>query len=136
MKKSILAAIVAVFQFVPLMADSAKEYTYVGDDRIVYYGTRRNETYDLAMKFENGALAGKRITAIRAMVNSPAQEIVDCKVWLSTELILEKNENNKKVNAPDILLQEATLGEDGWISATLDEPYTLTSAPVLPLRIS
>ncbi|MBQ5749727.1 MAG: hypothetical protein IIV86_00190, partial [Bacteroidaceae bacterium] len=130
MKKSILAAIVAVFQFMPLMADSAKEYSYVGDDPIVYYGTRRSETYDLAMKLENGALAGKRITAIRAMVNSPEQEIVDCKVWLSTELLLEKNENNKKVNAPNILSQAATLSADGWISATLDEPYTLTSEPV------
>ena len=130
MKKLILTAIVAVSQFIPLMADSAKEYTYVGEDRIVYYGTRRSETYDLAMKFENGALAGKRITAIRAMVNYPEQEIVDCKVWLSTELLLKKNENNKKVNAPNILSQEATLSEDGWISATLDEPYTLTSAPV------
>ena len=130
MRRNILA-LLSLLLFLPAIAtDNAMEYTYVGDQPIVYYGTRRVESYDLAIKFDNPALAGKRITAIRAQVNSPAQEISNCSVWLTSELLLEKNENGKKVNVPNILTQSATLSEDGWIEATLDEPYTLTEEPI------
>lgn len=130
MKNILLTLAAGVMAVAAWANDVSCIFTYVGDDPIVQYGTRRNEKYDLAMKMNNPALEGKRITKIRVLVNSPAQEITDCSVWLTSELLLEKDENNKKVNVPNILSQPATLSEDGWIEATLDEPYTLTQAPV------
>ncbi len=130
MKRQILILLTTLFLSASYAKDTSVEYTYVGDDPIVYYGTRRSESYDLAMKMNNTTLVGKRITAIRVQVNSPAQEITDCSVWLTSELTLEKNENGKKVNVPNILSQEATLTEDGWIEAILAEPYTLTQEPI------
>lgn len=130
MKRILHTFLATLFIYSALANDTTMEYTYVGDEPIVYYGTRRSETYDLAIVLNNSTLIGKRITAIRAQVNSPAQEIDNCSVWLSSELLLEKNENGKKINAPNILSQAATLSEDGWIEATLDTPYTLTDTPI------
>lgn len=107
-----------------------KTFTYVGDAPMVYFPTNRNETSDLAIKIENPALAGKKIKSIKAKVNVDGQTVENPKIWLSSDLLLEKNEDGLKVNAPDILSADVTIDADGWMELALASPYTMTESPV------
>lgn len=123
-------ALILSSQFTASGATTEKTYTYVGDAPMVYFPTYRNETSDLAMKIDNPALAGKKITGVRAKVNTDGQTVTDCKIWLSTDLLLKKNDEGLKVNAPDIAVVDAPVDNDGWMTVKLDQPYTLDGSPV------
>lgn len=106
-----------------------RTYTYVGDAPIVHYNTYRVGTFDLAIHLCNPALTGKKVTKIRAQVNSMTQQVDECRLWLSSELKIE-NIDGKKLNAPDICSNLAVPDEEGWMEVTLEEPYTLTDKGV------
>lgn len=131
-KLNILAGLTLILSSqCPISGLSAeKTYTYVGDAPMVYFPTYRNETSDLAMKLDNPALAGKKITRVRAKVNNQNQTITESKIWLSTDLLLKKNDEGLKVNAPDITVVDATIDKDGWMEVKFDNPYTLDGSPV------
>lgn len=111
-------------------AQTGKVYTYAGDKPIVTHSSYRAETCDLAMKLYNPLLTGKKVTHIRVLTAPQAQPSQDYKVWLSSELKLEKNSEGKKVNAPDIVTVDCTPDAEGWLNVELPEPYTLTAKGV------
>lgn len=108
-----------------LVAATQRVYTYVGDAPTVHYNTYATGTFDLAIRLHNPALAGQKVTRIRARLNSMTQQVENCSLWLSSELKLEKIDG-KKLNAPDICVIPAEPDAEGWMEVTLEEPYTLT----------
>lgn len=112
--------------------ESTVTYTYAGDDA-GYWGKGKSEIYDVAIRISDPALAGKKITAIRAVLNA-YEGIESTSVWLSKELTLEKIDG-VKVTVPDtyssaVPVEKINLpGADyasGQLSATLESPYELT----------
>lgn len=97
---------------------------------MVTHSSYRAETCDLAMRISNPMLAGKQVSHIRVLTDPDAQPSEDYKVWLSVDLNLEKNDEGKKVNAPDVLTLPAVPDKDGWLDVELPEPYTLTDKGV------
>lgn len=132
MKKLISSFLLGVAVLSAGAVESSVTFTYAGDE-YGYWGKGKSEIYDVAMRINDPALAGKKITAIRAVLN--ADEGVEAtSVWLSKELKLEKVDG-VKVNVPDtysadVEVEKVTYpGADftlGQLSSTLDTPYELT----------
>lgn len=112
--------------------DSSVTFTYANDGFSVW-GKSKSEIYDVAVRIEDPALVGKKITGIRALVNA-FEGLESTSLWLSKELTLEK-EGSVKVTVPDVYSGEAVPvktdipGLDhsiGQMSVSLDAPYELT----------
>lgn len=112
--------------------ESAVTYTYAGDD-FGYWGKGKSEIYDIAIRISDPALAGKKITAIRALLNTD-EGIESTSLWLSKELTLEKIDG-VKVTVPDtysadVPVESFTMPDVdqayGQLSTTLETPYVLT----------
>lgn len=114
-------------------AESVVTFTYAGDEYGVW-GKNKSQIYDVAMRIDDPALIGKKITSIRAVLNA-YDGIESTSLWLSKELTLVKNDNNVKVNVPDtysaeVVPEKISLAGDnvscGQLSVKLDTPYTIT----------
>lgn len=106
-----------------LMTEAIAEtitYTYAGDEYCVWGTSKANETYDVAMRIDNSAFVGKKITSVSATIYA-ASGVSATSIWLSKELTLDK-----KVNVPDIMSIPVTLDNRGEMNATLPAPYTIT----------
>ncbi|MDE5930453.1 MAG: hypothetical protein K2H03_08245, partial [Muribaculaceae bacterium] len=102
-----------------------RQFTYAqNDDEVQYFGNSKAETYDVAVRISDPALAGKQITAVTVRLCEDAT-IGNPQGWISSALLLEK-----KKNAPDIALVDASVSEDNVLTAVFTEPYTLTDAGV------
>lgn len=132
-KKLISSCLLGVAVFTAAAAESSVTYTYA-TDRYGYWGKAKSEIYDIAIRISDPALAGKKITAIRALINTD-EGIESTSLWLSKELTLEKIDG-VKVNVPDtysadVPIESCTLPDDenayGQLSVTLDTPYELTT---------
>ncbi len=97
-------------------------YSYSSDKE--WFGYRKAETYDVAIKIANPSLTGSKIKSIGVSIPSELIDPESATGWLSTELKLEKNSEGKKVNAPDIASVTATLTGDSLI-AVFQEPVTM-----------
>ena len=116
-----------------MAAEGSITYTYAGDS-FGYWGKGKSEIYDVAIRINDPALVGKKITGIRAVLNA-YEGVEETSLWLSKELTLEKIDN-VKVNVPDtyskdvalekITLPEITDDSFGQLSVALDEPYVIT----------
>ncbi len=113
-------------------AESAITFSYADDDYTAW-GKGKAEIYDAAIRIDDPALIGKKITAIRAVLNA-YEGIESTSLWLSKELTLEKIDG-VKVTVPDVCAAEVTPEkislpgiEDsfGELSTTLAEPYVIT----------
>ena len=114
-------------------AESTVTFTYAGDE-FGSWGKGKSEIYDVAIRINDPALVGKKITGIRAVLNA-YEGVESTSIWLSKELTLEKVDG-VKVNVPDTYSKEvapemvtvAGLGDYtlGQLSASLDTPYVLT----------
>lgn len=93
-----------------------------------YYGTKKKENYDIAIKIDNPALAGQKITGLKVEIPGDASLYTAPSAFLTTELVVERIDG-VRVNVPDICSVNATIA-DGYLTATFAEPYTLTSDPV------
>lgn len=118
LKKALTAIILGLAIVTEATAGSIK-YTYAGND-YGEWGTKKKETYDVAIRIDNPALIGKKITAVNASIFA-IEGISNTSIWLSKELTL-----NKKVNAPDIMSIPVTPTQYGDMKVTLETPYTLT----------
>lgn len=107
-------------------------FTYANED-FTSWGKAKSEIYDVAIRIEDPALVGKKITGIRALVNA-YEGLESTSLWLSKELVLEKV-GSVKVTVPDTYSCEATLERTdipglgnsvGQMSVSLDTPYVLT----------
>ncbi|MDE6511651.1 MAG: hypothetical protein K2L00_06125, partial [Muribaculaceae bacterium] len=112
--------------------DSSVTFTYANDEFSVW-GKSKSEIYDVAIRIEDPALVGKKITGIRALVNA-YEGFESTSLWLSKELTLVK-EGSVKVTVPDVYSGVAVPvktdipGLDhsvGQMSVSLDAPYELT----------
>lgn len=113
-------------------AESAITFTYAGDEYGIW-GKGKSEIYDAAIRIDDPALVGKKITAIRAVLNA-YEGIESTSLWLSKELTLEKIDG-VKVTVPDVCSAEVApakislpgSGDSyGELSTTLEEPYVIT----------
>lgn len=96
-------------------------YNTAGEDPLLY-GYSKMETYDVAIRIADPALAGSKVKSMK--VYMPAGTYAkDPTAWLSTELVLDN-----KVNVPDICSQGATYDETtGYLTVEFAEPYTMTA---------
>ena len=88
-------------------------------------GRADTESYDVAMKIADDwsspvSLNGKKITAITVPVLS-VDGLSNAKVWLSTSIKL----NADGTFTPNITSKAFTPTEAGFVTVTLDEPYTI-----------
>ena len=107
-------------------AAETKQYfgNYKGDEATMgNVGTKKAETYDVAMYVKDAALEGVQITGLRIPVSTTATSIKSYKGWLSRELSLQTVDGVSQA-APDIVSAEATPDGD-WVDITFDKPYTM-----------
>ncbi len=133
LKQLLTACAVGSIALSAMAAESQVVFTYANDEA-GYWGKSKAEIYDVAMRIDAPALAGKKIVSIRAVLN--ASEGIDASsVWLSKELNLEKI-GSKKYNMPDVYADSVAVekiqiegfeGEYGQLSSTLKTPYEITS---------
>lgn len=90
-------------------------------------GTPLKQDYDVAIRINDKHFVGMTIAAVRVPIDT-MRNLSGLKVWLSKELTLEVVDG-KKVNKPDILSQDAEMGQ-GWVEVALDKPYTITDEGV------
>lgn len=89
-----------------------------GKGTLVYYGSKKKESYDVAVMLADKNLKGKKIEAVRAPFKGVGN-IDNVKVWITKKLTLEN-----KTNVPDVMSLDAKF--DGTTAtATLSEPYTI-----------
>lgn len=91
-----------------------------GAGTVKYFGTKKKESYDVAVILADKSLKGKKIESIRAPFYS-SDNIANVKVWISKKLTLKD-----KVNEPDVTSLNATFNGN-TASASLAEPYTIDS---------
>lgn len=92
---------------------------YQGTGTLSSYGTKKAETYDIALHLTDPTLVGMEVRGIRIPVNSNAKNAQEYKGWLSKELTLVD-----KVMTPDIVSVEVT-PNGKWAEARFSEPYTI-----------
>ncbi len=132
MKRLITSCILGAAMVSAMAAESTITFTYAGDE-YGYWGKSKAEIYDAAIRIDDPALVGKKITAIRAVINA-YEDIEATSVWLSKELTLQKV-GSVKVTVPDVYAAEVapekislpgTTDTYGELSSTLAEPYVIT----------
>lgn len=102
-------------------------YSYPPDNE--WFGYKRAETYDVAVRIKNPSLTGSLIKSIG--VSIPHEYVVpnSASAWISSELILEKDNEGKKVNMPDITSVAATMDGDS-LMAVFTEPIVMPAEGV------
>ncbi len=132
MKKIITSCMLGAMAIGAMAAENEVTFTYAGDSYGAW-GKGKSEIYDVAIRIDDPALVGKKITGIRALLNA-YEDIESTSLWLSKELTLEKIDG-VKVNVPDtytaeVVPEKISLSGDentyGELSIKLDEPYTIT----------
>lgn len=99
-----------------------------GDGSSTQWGTRKAETYDVAIHLDGSMNEGKTIERLRIPFVD-ATPVTALKGFLTTSLALDDN----GLNQPDLVAVSATPvgpkdGEDyGWTEITLAQPYTITA---------
>lgn len=90
-----------------------------------FWGTSRKETYDVAIRINNSAMAGCKVKEIKVPIHGAPENFTNVTGWLSSGLIL-----SGKQNAPDIAMTQATLeplenSNDCMLSAIFTDPYEI-----------
>ena len=107
--------------------EKAVEFTY-GVSDLMYWGTKKVETYDIAIRLCDPMLTGKQVAALQVPFPSTAG-MADFKAWITTELKLEKNADGKKVNVPNVT-EVAGTPVDDVLTVYFPEPYTIPAEGV------
>lgn len=132
LKKLFASCLLGSAMLSAMATESAITFTYAGEDYGIW-GKGKSEIYDAAIRIDDPALVGKKITAIRAVLNA-YEGIESTSLWLSKELTLEKV-GSVKVTVPDVCSAEVSPekislpGSErscGQLSTTLAEPYVIT----------
>lgn len=132
MKKLIASCVLGSAMLSAMATEGSISFSYAGDE-CAYWGKGKSEIYDVAIRIEDPALVGKKITGIRAVLNA-YEGIESTSLWLSKELTLEKIDGIK-VNVPDVCSAEVAPekitipgldDEYGQLSTVLSDPYVIT----------
>lgn len=89
-------------------------YSYPTDKE--WFGYKKAETYDVAIRIVNPSLTGSKIKSIGVPISGDLIDQASASGWISTELKLEKNSEGKRVNVPDIASVCATIQGDSLIA--------------------
>ncbi|MCR4603122.1 MAG: hypothetical protein K5683_06280 [Prevotella sp.] len=89
-----------------------------------YYGDWKAKTYDVAMKVQDAAVTGSYIEEITFPLMR-VQNISNVKIWLSSQLRVENNEN-----VPDLASFDVEANRAGSITVKLDKPYVIPAEGV------
>lgn len=105
-------------------------YTYDdGKTGTGIWGTKKKETYDVALRIKQPDLVGATVSGVTLRVPE-SDALGDLKIWLTKELSLE-TVDGKKQNAPDITTQEADIQKAfKELYIPFEHPYTLTEEGV------
>lgn len=126
MKKALLATLIGA-AFMGSAAAADYDFTYA-DGEVGFYGYQKKETYDIAIFLPGATFEGMKVKSVSVPVYAEKgiANYKNPKVWLSSELLLEK-----KKNAPNIASYDANLEMSGenvaTLSFTLPENYTVTA---------
>ena len=90
---------------------------YHGTGTLTGFGTKKAETYDIALHLTDPMLVGMEIRGLRIPVRTDAGNASDYKGWLTTELTLASGKF-----VPDIVSVETT-PSGTWAEIRLAEPY-------------
>ena len=103
MKKTLLT-LFALLATVVVEADNEMLYgVYRGSGTLTGIGTKKAETYDVAMHLTDPYLVGMEVRGLRVPINTSAKNTADYKAWITTELKVDDN-----ANVPDILSVDFT----------------------------
>ena len=98
---------------------------YTGEEDInTITNNNKAETYDVAIKLDNPATVGAAIESITFPLQSVAG-VSDISVFLTSQLRLEDGKN-----AADLAVKAVKPAEAGFITVTLDKPYTIPEGGV------
>lgn len=133
MKGSILnlTALIGIFSILGFQASATTmDYTYA-DSRISQYGKNKKEIIDVAICISEPSLAGKKLTAIKAYINT-TEDISDVSIWLSKNLNLKSNVNQPDLASFSVTPEKVSINgiQAGELSITLENPYFLTEDPL------
>ena len=120
MKKTLLALSLFMAAWTVQAADLLYGL-YQGSGTPTARGTKKAETYDVAIHLCDPFLVGKEVRGLRIPINTAAKNATDYKAWLSTALTLDSD----KKNVPDICSVSFT-PSSSWVDVTFDEPYIIT----------
>lgn len=115
-------AFVTLFMMLSTVCNAVEsiDFSYSDSSDIEWFGYKKSEIYDVAIKIRNPSLVGSRVKSIGVSVPSGLIAEGTASGWISTGLILEKNEEGKKVNMPDIASVTATLHGDSLVAVFTD----------------
>lgn len=88
-----------------------------------WFGYKKAETYDVAIRISDSGLAGKRVVGIKVPVNASVENIEGCKGWLSQQLDAETIDKQSVFN-PDIISIEGKFA-DGLLTVSFPEPVQI-----------
>ena len=95
---------------------------YDGSQQQYYWGTKRNENYDVAIHLALPALVGKQVTGVIVPIQT-LEKITHWRAWMTQELAIVN-----KVNVPDICSVDFTPQEGQQeVTVMFREPYTITA---------
>lgn len=126
MKKALLATLIGA-AFMGSAAAADYDFTYA-EGEVGFYGYQKKETLDIAIFLPGATFEGMKVKSVSVPVYAEKgiANYKNPKVWLSSELLLEK-----KKNAPNIASYDANLEMSGeneaTLSFTLPENYTVTA---------
>lgn len=125
MKRFLLMTMVGLASIAMMAADGELLYGfYQGTGTLTPLGTRKVESYDVAIHLTDPFLVGQAIYGLRVPVNTAAKKTSDYSAWLSKELKVESGKN-----VPDIasVTFDAT---SKWVDVTFETPYIITEEGV------
>ena len=125
MKRFMLITMVGLVSMVMMAADGELLYGfYQGSGTLTSLGTRKVESYDVAIHLTDPFLVGQAIYGLRIPVNTSAKKTSDYSAWLTKKLTLAGGKN-----VPDIA--SVTFNATSkWVDVTFETPYIITAEGV------
>ena len=125
MKRFLLMTIVGLASMAMMAADGELLYGfYQGSGTLTPLGTRKVESYDVAIHLTDPFLVGQAIYGLRIPINTSAKMTSDYSAWLSKELKVQSGKN-----VPDIV-SVAFNAQSKWVDVTFETPYVITEEGV------
>lgn len=125
MKRFFLITLLGLVSMAMMAADGELLYGfYQGTGTLTPLGTRKVESYDVAIHLTDPFLVGQAIYGLRIPINLSAKKTSDYSAWLSKELKVESGKN-----VPDIVSVPFD-GNAKWVDVTFETPYIITEEGV------
>ena len=125
MKRFLLLQTVLLTSLLMMAADGELFYGYYqGTGTLTPTGTRKVESYDVAIHLTDPFLVGQAIYGLRIPVNTSAKKTSGYSAWLSKELKVESGKN-----VPDIASVSFNANAK-WVDVTFETPYVITEEGV------